>query len=146
MADTGHSRSTASGRYAAEPEPTAWTGWVVFAAVMMVMVGTFQAIQGLVALFDDGFYAVGPEGLVVNVDYNVWGWVHLLVGLVIVASGFGVMAGNLAARIVGIVLAMLSAVLNLAFIAAYPLWSTIVIAIDVVVIYALTAHGREVRA
>jgi hypothetical protein len=145
MTDTGHPRTTASARYA-EPEPTAWTGWVVFAAVMMVMVGTFQVIEGLVALFDDGFYAVSPDGLIVSVDYNVWGWIHLLVGLVLMAAGFGVMAGNVVARAVGVVIALISAVLNLAFIAAYPLWSTIVIAIDVVVIYALTAHGREVRA
>jgi hypothetical protein len=146
MTDTGHPRTTAGSTYGAEPDVTAWTGWVVFAAVMMVMVGTFQAIQGLVALFDDGFYAVGSDGLVVSVDYTVWGWVHLFLGLVILASGLGVMAGNVLARGVGVVLAVISAVLNLAFIAAYPVWSVIVIAVDILVIYALTAHGREVRA
>ena len=146
MTESGRPRATASAPYSTEPEPTAWTGWVVFAAVMMTLVGTFQAIQGLVALFDDGYYAVGPDGLVVSIDYTVWGAVHLLVGLVILGAGFGVLAGNVLARTVGVILAVLSAVLNLVFIAAYPLWSTIVIAIDVIVIYALTAHGREVRS
>ena len=145
MTDAGRPRTTEPAPHTEAPEPTAWTGWVVFAAVMMTLVGTFQAIQGLVALFDDGYYVVGPEGLVVSVDYTAWGAVHLLVGLVILGAGFGVLAGNVLARTVGVILAVLSAVLNLAFIAAYPLWSTIVIAIDVIIIYALTAHGGEVR-
>jgi len=150
MTDTGHSSTGAGSSRTtygepAVPEPTAWTGWVAFAGFMMILLGTFQAIEGLVAVFDDGFYLVRPGGLVVNVDYNVWGWVHLLLGVVVVLSGLGVLVGNLLARIVGVVLAVVSAVLNLAFISAYPVWSAIIIAVDVVVIYALTVHGREMR-
>lgn len=126
-------------------EMTGWVGWVVFAAFMLMLLGFFQAIQGLVAIFDPGYYLVGPEGLVVNVDYTVWGWIHLTVGVIAVAAGVGLFAGQMFARIVGVVLAVVSAVLNLAFIAAYPLWSTIVIAVDVLVIYAIVVHGRELQ-
>jgi hypothetical protein len=131
--------------YGNSPDPTAWTGWVVFASFMMIMLGFFQAIEGLVAIFDDGFYHVSERGLVVHVNYNVWGWVHLLLGALVLISGIGVLAGNVAARAVGVILAGLSALLNLVFIAAYPFWSVIIITVDVLVIYALTVHGRELR-
>jgi len=103
-------------------------------------------VEGLVALLNPGFYLVTREGLVVNVDYNAWGWTHLILGVIAVATGFGLLAGRMIARIVGIAIAVLSALLNLAFIAAYPVWSTIVIAIDVIVIYAIVVHGRELKA
>ncbi|WP_456870846.1 DUF7144 family membrane protein [Geodermatophilus sp. SYSU D00766] len=131
--------------YGRDPAPTAWTGWVVFASVTMLMLGAFQAIEGLVAIFDDGFYAVTESRLVVDVDYTVWGWTHLLLGVLLVICGVGVLSGNVAARAVGVVLAGLSALVNLAFIAAYPVWSILVITIDVLVIYALIVHGRELR-
>jgi hypothetical protein len=129
-----------------DPDPTGWTGWVVFASFMMILLGLFQAIQGLVALFDDGFYLVRPSGLVVHVDYNDWGTVHLLLGVLLLLSGAGVLTGNLAARTVGVILAGLSALANMAFIGAYPIWSLLIITVDVVVIYSLTVHGRELRA
>jgi hypothetical protein len=147
MTDTGSSRpgvDTSSVAYG--PEPTGWTGWIVFASFMMILLGTFQAIQGLVAIFDDAYYLVGQNGLVVSVDYTVWGWVHLLLGVLIVISGIGVLAGNLAARTVAVLLAGISAILNLLFIEAYPLWSVIIITVDVLVIYALTVHGREMKS
>ena len=102
-------------------------------------------VERLVALFDDGFYAVRSDGLVVNVDYNTWGWVHLVIGVVGVLAGLGLLVGNMAARIVGIVVAFLSALVNLAFISAYPIWSTIMITIDVIVMYAIIVHGRELK-
>jgi hypothetical protein len=130
-----------------QPKPlSGWAGWVIFAGVMMVLLGIVAGIQGLVAIFDEGYYLVRPGGLVLHVDYTRWGWAHLVLGLLIVLAGLGVLAGNTVARIVGIVLAVLSAVVNIAFLAAYPIWSTIVIAIDVIVIYALCMHGRELRS
>jgi hypothetical protein len=148
MTDLGSSRSdadTSRVAYGNDPDPTGWTGWIVFASFMMILVGSFQAIQGLVALFDDGFYLVGESGLVVDVDYNVWGTIHLLLGVVLVLAGVGVLAGNLAARTVGVILAGLSALANMAFIGAYPIWSLIIITVDVLVIYALIVHGREMH-
>jgi uncharacterized protein (DUF983 family) len=122
-----------------------WVGWIFFAGVMLMLMGGFQIIQALVALFDDGFYLVGPSGLVVDVDYNTWGWVHLVLGIVAVLSGIGLLAGNLAARIVGVGVAFLSALVNLAFISAYPVWSSIIIVIDVIVIFAIIVHGSELK-
>lgn len=134
VADTGYPQ-----------ESTAWRGWVVFGGVMLMTLGAFQAIQGLVALFDDGFYLVRPSGLVVDVNYNTWGWTHLLLGAVAIVTGAGLLIGNTAARVVGVVVAVLSAIVNLGFISAYPLWSAIVIAFDVIVIYAIIVHGGELK-
>jgi hypothetical protein len=148
MTDVGSSRpavDTTRPAYGNSPDPTGWTGWVVFASFIMIMLGCFQAIEGLVAIFNDEFYAVGKRGLVVHVDYTVWGWVHLVLGVLVFIAGIGVLSGNVAARALGVILAGISAVVNLAFIAAYPVWSTIIITIDVLVIYALTVHGRELR-
>ncbi len=148
MTDPGSSRTeldTTRVAYGNDPDPTGWTGWVVFASFMMFLLGAFQAIEGLVALFNDGFYLVGASGLVVDINYNVWGTVHLVLGILLIASGAGVLSGNVAARTVGVILAGLSALANLVFIGAYPIWSTIVITVDVLVIYALTVHGRELR-
>ncbi|MGY1745461.1 DUF7144 family membrane protein [Blastococcus sp. SYSU D00695] len=128
------------------PEPmSAWAGWVVFGGVMLVLLGAFQIIEGLVALFDDGFYAVSSSGLVVDVDYNTWGWVHLVIGIVAVLTGLGLLAGNMLARVVGVGIAMLGAIVNLAFLSAYPIWSTLMIALNVVVIFAIVVHGRELK-
>lgn len=124
---------------------SAWTGWVVFAGAMLVLSGAFQVVFGLVALLDDGLFVVRPSGMVINVDYDVWGWGHLAIGTLAVLIGLGLVAGNLAARIVGVVIAGLSALANLAFIPAYPIWSTIVIAVDVLIIYAIVVHGDELR-
>ena len=149
MTDVGSSRPAADptrSAYDLDPPPTAWTGWVVFASAMMFLLGSFQAVQGLVAIFDDGFYHVTESGLVLEVDYTVWGWVHLLLGVVIIVCALGVLTGNTAARTVGVLLAGFSALANLLFIEAYPIWSVIIITIDVLVIYALIVHGREMRS
>ncbi|HEY6749153.1 MAG TPA: hypothetical protein VI357_25970 [Mycobacteriales bacterium] len=118
----------------------------MFASVMLILVGTFQAIAGLVALFNDDYYLVRPSGLVVSLDYTAWGWVHLVLGIVIAAAGMGLAVGQMWARVVGILVAMVSAIVNIAFLAAYPVWSTIMITIDLLVIWALTVHGAETKA
>jgi hypothetical protein len=148
MTDLGSSRpdmGTSRVAYGNQPDPTGWTGWIVFASFMMFLLGAFQAVQGLVALFDDGFYLVTSGNLVVDVNYNVWGTVHLLLGVLLMLTGAGVLTGNLAARTIGVILAGLSALANLLFIEAYPFWSIIIITVDVLVIYALTVHGRELK-
>ena len=132
-----------SGR--SQPEPTGWVGWIAFAAAMLTLLGAFHAIAGLTALFKDDYFLVHKSGLVVSVDYTTWGWVHLILGIVVLMAGFALFAGKLWARIVAVIVALFSAILNLAFTSAYPLWSAIMIAVDILVIYAVTAHGREVR-
>jgi hypothetical protein len=126
-------------------ERTGWAGWAVFAGVMLVIVGAFQAIDGLVAIFKDDVYLVRSDGLVLNVDYTAWGWVHLLLGLVLVGAGAAIFSGRVWGRTLGVIAAIISAVLNFAYLASYPVWSTLIIAIDVLVIYALIAHGGELR-
>ncbi len=134
--DTATYRRTSSG----------WVGWVVFAAVIAITMGAYEAIIGLVAIFKDRYFVVPSSGLVVSVDYTVWGWVHLLLGVAAVAAGIGLLQGRGWARMIVIVLAGLSAIVNLGFLNAYPIWSSIVIAFDVIVIYALTVHWKDVRA
>jgi hypothetical protein len=124
---------------------TGWVGWISFAAILLILLGFFQAIEGLVALFNSDFYLVAPSGLVVDVDFTTWGWVLLITGLLAFGTGFGLLAGNIVARVLGIAFAALSAVVHLVFIAAFPLWAAVVITIDVIVIYAIAVHGHEVR-
>jgi hypothetical protein len=130
----------------AEPMPTAWAGWVAFGGVMMIMLGLFQIVQAIVALVHDQYYLVAKSGLVVSVDYTTWGWVHLVLGIIAALTGVGLLAGNTLARVVGVVIALVSALVNLVFMPAYPIWSIIVITLDVLVIYAIVVHGRELKS
>ena len=120
----------------------AWAmGAILFAAVMMMMAGVFQMLAGLVAVFEDEFFVTTPN-YVFQFDATTWGWIHLVVGAVVALAGFGVMRGNLAARILGIALAALSAVTNFMFIPYYPFWSIAIIALDIFIIWAHAAHGH----
>jgi hypothetical protein len=124
-------------------EPTGWVGWIFFASMMMILLGAIQIIEGIVALVNHNYYKVGPNDLVIRVGFGPWGWVHLALGVVVVLAGFEVMMGRTWARVVGIVLAAVSAIVNIGFIDASPVWAVIVITL-VIVIYA-SVHGREVR-
>jgi uncharacterized membrane protein len=124
-----------------------WTPWIRFAGILMMVVGVFAVIQGLVAILSPDFYVVHGDGRVVAVaSYGTWGWVHLVLGVLVVAAGAGVLAGQLWARVVGIALAAISAVVNLAFIASYPMWAVVVIALDIAVIFALATNRRGAPA
>ncbi len=125
---------------------TGWVGWVLFAGVLMFTTGFFNIIEGLVAVFNWGYYRVNPSGLVIHLDYAAWGWALLAFGLLLAAAGYGVMVGQTWARVVGVIAAGVNAIVNLGFIAAYPVWITLTIVLDVLVIYALIVHGREARA
>jgi hypothetical protein len=148
MADSTTASSTApqrSRRAAPAAEPTGWVGWIAFAAAMMVIAGAWHIFQGLVALFNDDYYLVTKNGLTVHLDYTAWGWTYLIAGVVVAASGVGLYSGRMIARVVAVVVATLSLLVNFAFIASYPIWSTMLIAVDVLVIFAITAHGREMK-
>jgi hypothetical protein len=125
-------------------EPTGWVGWIAFAGVMLIIVGALQALYGLVAIFNDQ-WVVWNNGNSVWLDITAWGWVHLIAGIVLVLAGLGVFTGNVLARAVGVVVAALSAILAFLGLPLYPIWSLIVITLDVLVIWALIAHGGEVR-
>jgi hypothetical protein len=124
---------------------TAWAGWVVFAGITLVMVGLFHGTMGLVALFHHGYYAVSRSGLLVPVSYTTWGWLHIALGVIAVVTGFGILVGRMWARVAGIVIAVLSAIVNLGFLAAYPVWVVFIVAFDVITIYALAVHGGELE-
>jgi hypothetical protein len=124
---------------------TGWVGWVFFAGIIMFTGGFINMIEGVVALARDDYYLVGSSGLVVSLDYTAWGWTLLLFGLLLTFAGYGVMVAQMWARVTGVILAAVNAVLNVVFMPAYPIWALIVIALDVMVIYALTVHGREAK-
>jgi hypothetical protein len=119
-------------------------GFIVFAGVMMIMAGGFQTLAGLVAIFEDEFY-VATRNYLVKFDATSWGWIHLLIGLMVLFAGFAVMSGKTWGRVVGITLAVLSALSNFAFIPYYPFWALTIVAIDVFIIWALAAHGSDVN-
>jgi hypothetical protein len=120
------------------------SGWVIggltFAATMMLMIGLFQIIAGLSALLDDQFFVTTPN-YVFDLDVTAWGWVHLIIGVLLVVAGWGLYSGSTWAGATALVLAVISAVANFFFVPYYPLWSLLVIALDVWVIWALTRPG-----
>jgi len=118
-------------------------GWTYFAGVMMMIIGIFHAIAGLAGVVKDNFYAVTPN-YVFEFDTTTWGWAHLIGGIVILLAGFGVFSGAVWARTVGVIIAVISLLASFAWIPIYPIWSIVIIAIDVAVIWALTVHGRDI--
>ena len=121
------------------------SGWVVFASFMLIIAGVFGIIDGLVALIHDEVYLVTKDQLVAF-DFPTWGWIHLIVGIIVTTAGFAVMSGQLWARMVGVLAATASAIAQIAFITAFPFWSVLIIGIDILIIYGLLVHGEEVEA
>lgn len=128
-----------------EGQLSAWVGWIAFAAMALMMLGSFHVIEGIVALTKDNYFLVHRSGLIVNANYTTWGWVHIIAGCIVVAAGVGILNGRMWARLVGVGVAFLSALISLGFLSAYPIWSLLMIALAVVVIMALTVHGSELK-
>ena len=120
------------------------TGFILFAGLMMIMVGIWQALQGLIAIFENEFY-VATRNYLFQFDATTWGWTHLILGLVVAFAGWGLLSGRTWARTVAIILALLSAIANFAFIPYYPFWSLLIITLDIFVIWAVAAHGGAMR-
>jgi hypothetical protein len=127
-----------------EAERPAVSGWVVggiyFAASLMLLVGIFQAIAGLTAILDDAFYVV-TENYVFDLDVTAWGWIHLILGVLVAFAGWALFARRVWAGVTAIVLAMFSAIANFFFIPYYPVWSVLMIALAIWVIWAITRPG-----
>lgn len=127
-------------------EKSNWAvGYTLFASVMLLVIGTFHVVAGIAGIVEDEFYVVGAKW-VFQLDATTWGWIHLLGGLVVFASGVGVLVGNVAARTVGVIVAAVSAVANFLWLPYYPVWSVVMIALDVAVIWALSVHGRDLAS
>ena len=122
-------------------EPSGWAaGGLIFAASALTLIGMFQAIQGIVAIANDDFFVRAPH-YTFHLDVNTWGWIHLLIGIGVFVVGLSLFSQKAWAGVAGIALAMLSALDNFFFIPYYPVWSLIVIALDVWVIWALSRPG-----
>ncbi len=118
-------------------------GFTVFAAVMMIMAGLFQVIAGIVALVNDQFYVVGTEWIF-QFDTTTWGWIHLTLGILVGLAGAALFSGAVWARTVGVVIAALAGVAAFAWLPWYPIWAIVLITAAVVVVWALTVHGRDI--
>jgi len=130
--------------YGGETERTGWTGWITFAGVMLIIGGSLGLIFGIIAAVNDKWVVFANRGAV-SLDLSTWGWVHVIVGAIVLLAGFGVFTGNILARIVGVAVAIVSLIANFLWLPVYPVWAIIIITIDVLVIWALTAHGGEMR-
>jgi hypothetical protein len=126
-------------------EAQTWAfGFILFAAFMLIVVGAFQVMYGIAAIFEDEFFVL-TRNYLYDVDVTVWGWIHLIWGIVLIAAGIGLFTGKAWAVVVGIVVAAISAIQNFISIPYYPVWSLLIIALDIIVIWALAAHGRDLR-
>lgn len=113
------------------------------AGILMVLAGIFHVIQGIVALVNDDFFVVGQE-YVFEFDTTTWGWTHLIAGVVVALAGIALFQGAVWARTVAVILAGVSIIASFLWLPYYPIWSLVVIAFDLFVIWAVTAHGRDI--
>jgi hypothetical protein len=143
MADQAASRYRAADSGSRTTSGTA-VGFIIFAAIMMMMAGSFQFFAGLIAIFENEFY-VTTRNYIFQFDATTWGWIHLLLGILVGFAGWALLAGRTWARVLAITLAVLSALANFLFLPYYPFWALIIITLDVFVIWAVTAHGHDVQ-
>ena len=127
-----------------DEETSGWAiGWTAFAGIMMIMAGVWWVISGMIALANDTFYVVGEE-YIFQFDVTTWGWIHLLVGILVSIAGFFLFKGAVWARTVGVIIAVLMALLAFAWLPWYPIWAILYIVVSVFIIWALTVHGRDI--
>jgi hypothetical protein len=150
MSETRQAANTAStstqAEHAHRARPASWVvGLSFFAGILMIVTGVFNVIEGLVALFRNEVY-VATLRYVFAFDLTTWGWIQVILGLVVLAAGYGVLTGRIWGRVVGIGIALLSMIVNFAFIPYYPVWSLLIIALNVFVIWALCVFNRDAAA
>ena len=127
----------------AQRTPTGWVGWVIFASCILIVNGAFTIFQGLAGIFRDAVFFDGDQLLVF--DLTAWGWIHLLLGILLVAVGVALYQASGLARVVAIIVVMVHLLGQFAWIGAYPWWSLIAITLDLLILYALIVHGDELR-
>ncbi|WP_285654978.1 hypothetical protein [Actinomycetospora sp. NBRC 106375] len=134
---TGSSMPRTENGVSAPARSGAWMGWVRFAGVMMTIIGAFAVVEGFFALFSPTYVTLTGAGVLLF-DLSAWGWIHLLIGILVLATGLALIGSAPGwARGVGITLLAINTVVQLAFMPAYPFWSLVLIVLDIVVIYAL---------
>ena len=127
-----------------QQETTGWVGWIAFASSMMIIGGILSMIYGLIAAVNDEWVVFGNRADV-YLDLSAWGWVHMLVGLLVFLCGIGLLSGKVFARTIGVIIAGISLIANFLIIPVYPFWAITIITINALVIWALTAHGHELK-
>jgi hypothetical protein len=129
---------------ATRQEVTGWVGWIYFAGFMMLLIGFFQAVIGLTALLNDKYF-VSLHGRLLVWNFTGWGWIHLIFGIVVLLAGMNLFTGSTWSRVVATILVTVNLMTQFVFVSVYPVWSIIMMVIDVLVLYALTIHGSEAR-
>ena len=120
-----------------------YSGWVIFAAIMLIIVGVLNVIWGIAAIADSKFFVQDQKYIISNL--NLWGWITLIVGVLQLLAGFSLWSGNIYGRVMAILFASLSALAALLSIPAYPFWSLAIFAIDIVIIHQIATRGTEGR-
>lgn len=124
---------------------TGWTGWAWFASILLFIGAAIDLFYGFMAIFGpDTAYFVSPKALV-SFNLQAWGWVSVIIGVLLLLAGVFLIRGALWARIFAVIIAALNAVTQLMSLPAQPLWSIVMVTVDILVIYAVTVHGRELK-
>ncbi len=116
-----------------------YSGWVIFAAIMLIIVGVLNVIWGIAAIADSKFFVQDQKYILSNL--NAWGWITLIIGVLQLLAGFSLWSGNIYGRVMAILFASLSALAALLSIPAYPFWSLAIFAIDIIIIYQVSLYG-----
>jgi hypothetical protein len=124
---------------------TGWVGWVWFAAFSILAVGLFNIVAGVAAAFSPNNVLSWTNNGVAVVDVSTWGWVHIILGALLVAAGLALFSGAGWARLVAIVLVVLNLIAQFVSLQTTPFWSLVIIVVDLVILWALTVHGDEVE-
>jgi hypothetical protein len=127
-------------------EPSAWAvGWTLFAAIMMAIQGAWWFVSGLVGLVNDDFY-VATSDYILQFNVTTWGWIHLVLGVVLFLAGIALFSGAVWARTIGVIVATVAMFGGFAWLPYFPFWAILFIVASAFVIWALTVHGRDVAA
>jgi hypothetical protein len=118
---------------------TQMPGLVKFAGIMLIVSGLWGVLAGISEILNDKIFVATPQ-YVYSFDLTAWGWVHVIFGLLAAAAGFGVLKGTAWGRMLGVVLASANLLINFAFIPYYPIWSILIIALDVLIIWQLASQ------
>ena len=124
-------------------------GWKLFAGIMIIIVGTFNVIDGLVAITNANYFKTvggGSAQLPLTNNVKTWGWVVLILGAILILSGFLIFVGNMFGRVIGVIAASVNAIVQLAYLPHYPLWSFTMILVDILVIWGIVVHGGKLMA
>jgi hypothetical protein len=122
-----------------------WSGWIVFAGFVIIIVGAMDVLQGFVGILEDEYVVATAKGLAI-VDVTAWGWLTLLWGGVLILAGLALLGGAGWARWLAIIAVAVNAIEQIAFLAnypqAYPLWNILIVTLNILVLYALTARWQ----